>query len=146
MRRFDFYGKEKICMGLINFSPQKYFETHFIVEKSQRQNFNTYPKHCVKSLSRIFKLKWIIWMTYVWRHPSWAHTINRFTLVWSCVGCKNVESKLASPRSRVTIYSKLSNEFRTFLYKSKYTYLQIKSLNDNIFELIGGLLSMMSSD
>ena len=70
-------------------------------------------------------------MTYVWRHPSWAHTINRFTLVWSCVGCKNVESKLTSPRSRVTMYSKLSNEFRTFLYKFKCRYLQIKSLNDN---------------
>ena len=56
-------------------------------------------------------------MTYVWRHPSWAHTINRFTLVWSCVGCKNVESKLTSPRCRVTMYSKLSNEFWILFYE-----------------------------
>ena len=99
---------------------------------------NTKYSNIVKVSHKHKKKIWIIRM--LWRHPSWAHTINRFNRVMICVGCKNVTSTVLSP-CRVSVWFMNTNSCLTANKLSKlytiwyliFIYLDKHNLGKNVF-------------
>ena len=81
--------------------PRKLFRNFFQCRTKNEKIMNTKYSNIVKVSHKHKKKIWIIRM--LWRHPSWAHTINRFNRVMICVGCKNVTSTVLSP-CRVSVW------------------------------------------